>query len=192
MTAELDFAIGLRPCGVTNRETGECQHLVEAREGYHYCPAGHLSHCRGVRTPDTAHVTAQTVWFAHDAAANATVQFCATHRPDGTIRLVRRGVRVRTDLKYGIEPMAERTIVFTNHARRQMSAEAIEAADVRSVVLDGELLQEQPGKFRYRGVDAIGRALHVVYRLNVRHEVVVIATFVERLHALSLPQRVVA
>ena len=60
-----------------------------------------------------------------------------------------------------------------------MESEGVSEADVHSVLVDGAIHQRQPGKFRYRGVVGDGRAIHIVYRFNVRHEAVVIAAFSE-------------
>ena len=175
-----DFSLGERPCGATDRDSNECQILVPTTEGYQYCRAGHLSICSSIRIPDTAWVTAQLVWFAHNIASNSTTQFCATARPDGSVKVSRRKTRLRTDLKYGVEPLERRAIVFTHYAARQVEEDGLSEADVRSVFENGLLFQNQPGRFRYRGLSVAGRPMHVVFRLNERHEAVVIAAFTEK------------
>lgn len=180
MSIDRSFPVDRRPCGVTDRDGDNCAELVEAAPGYRTCPQGHLSLGISLHRVDTAYLTARALWLAYDASADRTTQYLALHRPDGGVDLRSRERRPQPDLKYGLELLEERPIVLTKYAAKKMAEDRLDLADLRAVLVDGQLFQNQPGKFRYRGYDCDGRAIHVTFRLNLNHEIVVIAAFEEK------------
>lgn len=175
-----------RPCWAVDDVGVRCELYVETVEGPQLCRNGHTTFGLPVKErPRRAEehpsppVTAAR-WISYDAHRRCATRTVVLRCHDGSERLLRQLAKVRPVLKYGAQPLTKRSMVLTTHARAEMAAENIDVADLWRVIVHGEVVQRQPyGVMRVAGVDTKGRAAIVCYRFNVRHEIVVVTTFLD-------------
>lgn len=192
-----------RPCASTDTTSGApCTHLVAAGVGARTCSAGHVSYGIAARehnavrsaganpVGEVAHLAEQrgdarrpevvARWQTYDSETNRATWWVALRADDGITTLRSRpGQKPVVALRYGTEPLSQRTVTWTHHARREMADEGIDADTVRDVLYHGAVWQQQHKRVvRMRGTDRRGRTIDVVYRINRRHEIVVITAMV--------------
>jgi hypothetical protein len=179
-----DLPRGARPCATVGIDGATCVEPVPAGQGPQRCSDGHttVGLPEPEDTPAQHHLAPVVVarWLARDLVWQRTTKVVVTRTHDGTERLLRRLHKDDQAIKYGTEQLHERNLVLTHHAKAEMDDESIQLSDVWAALLEGEVHQRQPwGKVRMRAVDVTGRPIHVVYRLNTKHEIVVVTAFVE-------------
>lgn len=119
-------------------------------------------------------------WQTFDPVSSTATWWAQFRQPDGSVTVRNKpGQKPVPALRYGTEPLAERRIVYTDHGERERLADEISTDTVAAVVVHGEVWQRQHrGVIRSRGIDPAGRTVDVVWRLNRRHEIVVITAMV--------------
>lgn len=192
-----------RPCASTDTVSGvPCTHLVAAGVGVRTCSAGHVSYgiaTRGhatvrsaganpvgevadltERRGDTRRPDVVARWQTYDSETDRATWWVALRADDGTTTLRSRpGQKPVVALRYGAEPLSQRKVAWTHHARREMADDGIDADTVSDVLHHGVVWQQQHKRVvRMRGTDRWGRTIDVVYRINRRHEIVVITAMV--------------
>lgn len=183
--------VATRACATPDPSTGQrCGARLSIEEGLQRCPEGHetinleesksefqrQAEERGSMRPVTV-----VRWLVYDAAQERTELHAQLRRPDGSILEMHRRSRQNRMLRCGTEPLAEREIVYTHHAKEEMAEEAITREDVERVILTGDVVEQQAAvPVRMRGLGQDGRMLHACYRLNRLHQIVVITAMVER------------
>jgi hypothetical protein len=180
-----------RPCWTVDNDGKLCELYVEISEGPQLCGHGHTTF--GLVVKEQARYQGHPLspatiarWMSYDAANQRAISTAVLRCHDGTERLLRRQAKVRPVLKYGAQPLTERSIVLTTHAREEMRDEEIETEDLWRVIVHGTVIQRQPyGVVRVSGTDTKGRLVVVCYRLNVRHEIVIVTTFLDTRSSLA-------
>ena len=122
--------------------------------------------------------TTIATWVAAVGPSGKCFRVVLTRRDNGSLRAAYLPWKVVPSVRYGAEPLGERAIVFTEHAVAEAQDEDITKDDIVHVFRTGTMTRVQPGLVRrIEGRDASGRTVVVCYRLNKRHEVVIITTF---------------
>ena len=146
------------------------------------CPSGHTTvnslavgrRAKGTRAPEVL-----ASWVAFDSPSDRCIRVIVTRTSEcDQTKVARIPCKTVPSVRYGIEPLADRDIVLTSHARVEADADELTTADLRHVLRTGQHVQTQPGLiYRIEGPSLSGRPTAVCVRLNSRHEVVVITTF---------------
>lgn len=176
-----------RPCWSVGPEGTRCELWVPITEGAHLCAAGHTTlglPLEGRRRPQQQGTLPAPVitarWLSYNARWQQSTRTVVLRRPTGAEKVLQQAAKTRPVLKYGAQPLAERTMVLTKHARQEMAAETISTDDLWRVIIEGEVEQRQPfGVVRVGGIDAKGRRTIVCWRFNVRQEIVIVTAFLD-------------
>jgi len=174
-------ASGHRPCATLLANGAICSFDVPANLGDVTCQAGHCtvglasgqSRRGGAHAPQTV-----ATWVVADAQAGRCLRVVLARRSDDTLRIAYLPWKTVPAARYGTEALSARVVVLTDHAAVEAFDEQISLEDIRLVLDTGTVTQVQPGLVhRIDGRATDGRPTAVCYRLNDRHEVVVITTF---------------